>query len=269
MVEWAQQWTDDAPIWLDQWIYFARWQGLTVAAAGFVLLLLFIIWWRQQTRHWFRVLVGTLLAALCMNIGSYYFFEIPVHYANCPTGCPGWRGFPLPFAVIDLRGIAYLAPVDFAMNLLALWLLWLAAGVIWRILAIAYRWSERPWRLQLLFVLLFMVMPWAITPRFINPPQPQIAGEEERLAINARRAAEFTYRITGIWVQRLAIEDVRLLDADPSGDIDPVNRIGGQVCLRGYTYFFLPWRHYRIDLDGIGRTALRLVELPLNEPCWE
>ncbi|MEZ4615671.1 MAG: hypothetical protein R2867_09180 [Caldilineaceae bacterium] len=83
------------------------------------------------------------------------------------------------------------------------------------------------------------------------------------------RAAEFTYQITGVWVQRLAIEDVRILDPDADPTLESVNRVGGQVCLRGYTYFFIPWHRYRIDLDGIGRTALRLVELPLVERCWE
>ena len=265
---WVERLIHDAPIWSEQWIYFTDWQGATLAGVGVILLILLGIWWRQQVEHWFRVLMATLLAALCMAIGSYYFFEVPPYSANCPYGCTGWRGFPLPVALIDRGGVAHLAVVDFALNLLALWLLWLAASVIWRILAIALRWTERPLRLRLLFVLVLMVLPWAVTPRFIAPPQPRISGEEARLAINARRAAEFTYRITGIWVQRLALEDVRILPVVEAEERDLVNQVGGQVCLRGYTYFFMPWRHYRIDLDGIGRTALRLVELPLDTPCW-
>ncbi len=265
---WIERLINDAPIWSEQWVYFTDWQSATLAGVGIVLLVLLGIWWRQQIEPWFRVLMATLLAALCMAIGSYYFFEVPPYGANCPVGCTGWRGFPLPFALIDRGGTAHLAVIDFALNLLALWLLWLAASVVWRILAIALRWSERPLRLRLLFVLLLMVLPWAVTPRFILPPQPQISGEEARLAINARRAAEFTYRITGLWVQRLALEDVRVLPVVNADERDLVNQVGGQVCLRGYTYFFMPWRHYRIDLDGIGRTALRLVELPLDEPCW-
>lgn len=267
-MHWLEKWAADAPVWSSQWIYFTEWQGLAIAAVGLLLLLLLAIWWRQQTGQWFRVLMATLLAALCMSIGSYYFFEVPVYFANCPVGCTGWRGFPLPIALTARNGVSYLAVVDFAMNLLALWLFWLAAGVIWRILAIAYHWSDRSLRFRLLFILGFMILPWAISPRLINPPQPQISGEAARLAINARRAAELTYQITGLWVQRLAVEDVRINPVDPAANADPINRIGGQVCLRGYTYFFFPWRRYRIDLDGIGRTALRLEELFIDEPCW-
>lgn len=268
-MKWLEQWAADAPIWSDQWIFFTSWQGLFFAGVGMLLLFLLMIWWRQQTERWFRIVMGTLLLALCMTISSYYFFVVPVYHANCPIGCTGWRGFPLAFAMIDLTGISYLAPIDFLMNLLLLWLLWLGASVVWRILAVALRLAEQPLRFQLLFVILLMILPWAITPRLINPPQPQILGEEERLAINARRAAEYTYRITGLWVHRLAVEDVRVMtDGLDDPTTDPINRIGGQVCLRGYTYFFLPWRRYRIDLDGIGRTALRLEELTLDESCW-
>lgn len=258
----------EGPIWSDQWMFFTNWQQLALAAVGLVLLILLVIWWRQQSTHWFRIVTVTLLVALLMAIGSYYFFEVPVYYANCPAGCIGWRGFPLRFAVIDLRNVSYLAPVDFALNVMTLWLLWLTASVTWRLLAITLRWEQWGWRRRLIFFVVTMVLPWALTPRLVNPPEPAVAGEYARLAINARRAAEFTYDITGIWVQHLALEDVRILDAELDPSLEAANRVGGQVCLRGYTYFFIPWRRYRIDLDGIGRTALRLEEIPLTDRCW-
>lgn len=262
-------WSTEAPTWSERWLIYTDWQETAIAAVGVLLLGLLIIWWRQQTRHWFRITVGTLLLALLMSIGSYYFFEVPVYYANCPSGCTGWRGFPLPYALIALDQTVYLAPGDFAMNVLALWLLWLAASVIWRLLSILLRWEQYSLQLRFALVIGVVILPWAITPRLIAPPQPQITGEEERLAINALRIAEFTYDITGLWVQRLTVEDVRIVEPQTDPSLESVNRIGGQVCLRGYTYFFMPWRRYRIDLDGIGRTALRLLELPLTEPCWE
>jgi hypothetical protein len=261
--------TSDAPIWSDEWVFFTGWQQSALAGVSLLLLSLLIIWWRQQSRQWFRITMLTLLIALVMSIVSYYFFAVPVYRANCPAGCAGWRGFPLRFAITDLRGNHYLAPVDFALNVLTLWLLWLVASVIWRLLAVQLRWEQRSWRTQLLFVFAAVILPWALTPRLISPPQPRIDGEPARLAINARRAAEFTYAITGLWVQSLAVEDVRILDPAVDPTLDIVNRVGGQVCLRGYTYFFIPWRRYRIDLDGIGRTALRLEEVPLAQPCWE
>ncbi|MCB0186260.1 MAG: hypothetical protein KDE31_18450, partial [Caldilineaceae bacterium] len=214
----------DAPVWSDQWTFFASWPQDVLAAVSIVLLSLLIIWWRQQSSHWFRITMLTLLAALGMSIGSYYFFEVPVYHANCPAGCAGWRGFPLRFAVIDLRHITYLAPGDFAMNVLTLWLLWLVASVIWRLLAMVLHWEQRSWRSQALFIVVAAILPWALTPRFVNPPEPHITGEPARLAINARRAAEFTYDITGLWVQRLALEDVRLLDPNADPTPDAVNR---------------------------------------------
>ena len=261
--------TAPGPQWSDHLSYFTTWQGFAFAIIGLILLLLLSIWWRQQTRHWFRIIVGTLLAALVMAISSYYFFEVPRYFANCPQGCAGWRGYPLPIARIDGDGVTRLAVLDFVLSVLLLWLLWLVASLLWRLLATAWRWEGQPLQTRLLFVLVLIILPWALLPRIIAPPQPQLTGEADRLAINARRAAEFTYGITGIWVQRLALEDVRFLQNDPATDLQSVNRVGGQVCLRGYTYFFIPWRRYLIDLDGIGRTALRLEELGLAEPCWQ
>ncbi len=257
------------PIWTNDWSYFATWRDGVFAFVSLSFIILLIIWWRQQTQQWFRVTVGALLLALLLSIGSYYLFVVPVHFAGCPTGCPGWRGYPRPIAQIEVSGATQIAAVDFALNTLFLWTLWLVAFLLWRLLALALQWEQRSRQARLLFVLGFAILPWAILPRVLTPPQPAITGEELRLTTNAGRAAEFTYRITGLWIQRLAVEDVKMLQPEGEANLETVNRVGSQVCLRGYTYFFVPWRRYRIDLDGIGRTALRLSELSLAEDCWE
>ncbi|MFZ4658138.1 MAG: hypothetical protein ACOYNY_14075 [Caldilineaceae bacterium] len=259
----------DQPIWTNDWSYFATWRDGVFAFISLVLIILLIIWWRQQTRRWFRVAVGALLLALLLSIGSYYLFVVPVYFAGCPAGCPGWRGYPRPIAQIELNGTTQIAAVDFALNTLFLWTLWLVAFLLWRLLAVAVRWEQQSRQVRLLFVLGVVILPWAILPRVLIPPQPMITGEELRLTTNAGRAAEFTYRITGLWIQRLAVEDVKVLQPEGEANLETVNRVGSQVCLRGYTYFFIPWQRYRIDLDGIGRTALRLTELPLTEGCWK
>jgi len=259
----------DQPVWTTEWSYFATWQDFTFALVSLIFILLLIIWWRQQTEHWFRVTVSALLLALVLNISSYYLFVVPVHIAGCPAGCPGWRGYPRPIAHIALDGVTHLTVLDFALNTILLWLLWLVGFLFWRLLGIGWQLERRSLQVRLLFLLIFVILPWALLPRVIPPPQPTISGEELRLATNAGRAAEFTYRITGLWVQRLAVEDVKVQQAEGETNLETVNRVGSQVCLRGYTYFFIPWRRYRIDLDGIGRTALRLTELPLDEGCWE
>jgi hypothetical protein len=257
------------PNWPTDLMIFADWRHLVLAIFGMILLLLMMIWWSQQTRHWFRVAIGTFLLALLLGIGSYYLFVVPAHYAGCDGQCPGWRGYPLPFARVALDGSDQVAPIDFMLNLLMLWLLWLGAAVVWYLSAMGVQWWKRSWRGRLVFILILVLLPWAILPRILNPPQPMPDGEDLRLAINARRSAEFTYRITGLWVQRLALEDIRRSQLDT--DVAPPMRQfrDTEVCLRGYTYFYLPWRRYRIALDSSGVTALSLTEVPLEGSCWD
>ena len=252
------------------WANFANWLDLLIGLIGLLLIALLIIWWRQQTRDWFRIVAGTLLIALILNIASIYFFVVPPHLAGCPGGCPGWSGYPLQVTQITLEGMRDTAPIDFMLNWLLLWLLTLGGAVVINLLAIGFQWWRRPVRLRVLFVLLVVVLPLALLPRFLNPPQPGLADEELRLANNARRSAEFTYRITGPWVQRLAIEDIRVINAQEGESViaSQEELSISQVCLRGYTYFFVPWQRYRITLDATGTTALSMNELDLVGTCW-
>ncbi len=252
------------------WANFADGWDLLFAAAGLLLLTLLIIWWRQQTRFWFRIVVGALLLALVLSIASVYLFQVPPYSTGCAPLCPGWSGYPLPVAALYSNDIMRIAPLDFALNTLMLWLLWLGAALAWTLLGAAFQWWKRGWRARLLFILAVAVLPWALLPRIINPTEPDAAGEELRVAVNAQRSAEFTYRITGPWVQRLALEDVHYVAQDPDAPtqlLDEEN--ASQVCLRGYTYFYIPWRRYRITLDASGTAATRLAELPLTGSCWE
>ena len=251
------------------WLNLAAWRDWLFTGAALLMLILLLIWWSQQTRQWYRIAIATFLLAFLLCIASFYLFEVPPYYAGCPGGCPGWRGYPRPVATIDVRGIPHLSIINFALNLLMLWLLWLAASLIWRLLGIALQWDQRPVRTKLFFFIVVFLLPWALLPRILNPPQPTPQGEDLRLANNARRAAEFTYNITGLWVLRLALEDVHPLPNQPVDQTEPNRTIGNQVCLRGYTYFYIPWRHYRIDLDPSGKTALDFTELPLHRPCWQ
>lgn len=252
------------------WANFADGWDLLFAALGLLMLTLLVIWWREQTRFWFRIVVSALLLALLQSISSVYLFQVPPYTTGCSPLCPGWAGYPLPVAVLLPGDLMRLAPLDFALNVLILWLLWLGAGVAWTLLGMAFQWWRRGWRARLLFIFVVGVLPWALLPRIINPPEPQATGEELRLAINAQRSAEFTYRITGAWVQRLALEDVRSVAQDPDAPAQLLDEEqASRVCLRGYTYFYIPWRRYRITLDGSGATGTRLAELPLAGSCWE
>jgi hypothetical protein len=254
-------------IWPETWVNFAGWRDMLLAVVAVLLIVLIAIWWRQQTRNWFRIVLATFLAALILCISSIYVFQVPPHQAGCDGICPGWSGYPLAVALLDIDGTTTIAPLDFVLNLLLLWLILLGATLVWSALAVLFEWWKRPVRLRILFVFLIVFLPWALLPRILGPPQPQTGGEELRLANNGRRAAEFTYRITGLWVQRLGLEDIRYTER-VSEDDTSLARPLTEVCLRGYTYFYLPWRRYRITLDTSGATALSLVERPLTGSCW-
>jgi hypothetical protein len=250
--------------------YFAGWRDLALALGGLLAVTFLIIWWRQQTRQWHRVVLATFLVAFGLSFASVYLFEVPPYFAGCPEGCNGWRGYPLPLARITQAGQTQIGLADFGLNLLLLWTLVLLAALLGRVVMTAASWEERSKRSRIVILALLFAAPWAYLPRFLDPPQPTTNGEELRLVNNARRAAEATYGITGLWVQRLALEDVRVLSPNPLSEIDPnLAGVRSQVCLRGYTYFFVPWRRYRVDLETTGVTALDLVEVPLEGSCWQ
>lgn len=247
--------------WSRDWALFATWSDLVYAVVGLILCFLLILWWRQQTWAWFRVALGTFLGALLLSIASNRIFVVPPHLAGCPAACDGWGGFPLRYAAYRTTGVNEVGAADFALNVLLLWLLLLAASAAWRVIASILDVNARGRRWTVLFIVLFAIVPWALLPRILNPPQPTVTGEELRLANNARRAAEFTYGITGLWIHRLSLEDVQR-------DVPGETGVRNLVCLRGYTYFFVPWQRYLVTLDGSGATALGMTVRPLTGSCW-
>ncbi|MBV7330793.1 hypothetical protein KFU94_21635 [Chloroflexi bacterium TSY] len=258
------------PQWPDEWLHFARWQDSLFAAGSAILILLMIVWWQQQTHYWFRIIVSILLASILLCIGSYYIFVVPPNSVGCSEICVGWRGYPHPVALFDIDHRSKVYPIDFGLNLLIIWFIFLGMSVMWRIAGIAIQWSSRSFRTQLAFIFSLCIIPWAIMPRILEPPQPLAQGEAQRIANNAQRAAEFTYNVTGFWIHRLALEDIQQSVPDNSAEtIFDTDNPAHQVCLRGYTYFYVPWRRYRIVLDATGVTALDLTEVGLDGSCWE
>jgi len=252
------------------WSYFADWRDLLLALGGLLAVALTIIWWGQQTRRWYRIAAFSFLIAFILAFASIYLFWAPPYYAGCAGGCMGWRGFPLPVARITFDGQTQIGLLDVLLNVLLLWLFVLVASLVGRIAAVIFGLENRSRRVRVIAVLVFVLTPWALLPRYLNPPQPVTTGEDLRLVTNARRAAETTYGITGLWVHRLALEDLRQLSPNPLGETTPdLTAIRSQVCLRGYTYFYIPWRRYRVSLEPTGVNALSITELPLDGPCWD
>lgn len=255
-------------VWPDDWVHFAGLTDLVLALSGLILGGLLLVWWSQQTRRWYTLFAATLLISTVLNVAAFYFFVVPPHSAGCLDICPGRIGYPLPFATISPAGDVRVYVIDFVLNLLLLWLLWLGGTVVWRFLSEAVELRARGWRFRLIFALAFVLLPWGLLPRYFEPPQAQVIGEELRLAVNARRAAETTYAVTGLWVHRLALEDIRYVPLEVPNIFGGIDRPQAQVCLRGYTWFYLPWRRYRVSLDRTGVTALNMQEMPLTGSCW-
>ncbi|MBI3957612.1 MAG: hypothetical protein HY328_02295 [Chloroflexi bacterium] len=255
-------------VWPDDWFYFAGWQDLVFAGLGLMMGVLLVIWWRQQSKRWYSIFAGTLLLGMLLNVSSYFLFVVPPHYAGCPNGCMGRLGYPLPFATVALDGEPKLYLVDFLLNLLLLWLLWLGGSVLWRVLSEAVELRFRTRRFRLVFFLVVAVLPWAALPRYFDPPQVELRGEDMRISINARRAAELTYDVTGLWIQRLAVEDIRYAPLQVPSVFGGIDQPRAQVCLRGYTWFYIPWQRYLVTLDRTGVTALNMQRLGLEGSCW-
>jgi hypothetical protein len=249
-------------------LFFAQWSDLAFAGAGFLLGLLLLIWWRQQSEQWYSIFAVTLLVAALIDVATYYLFIVPPHTVGCPDGCAGQIGYPLPFALIRLNGETQLFLLDFVLNLFLIWLFIFGLTVLARLFAEGMALSTRSRRFKLGFFIVFFVLPLALLPRYFNPPEPPVYGEELRLSVNARRAAETTYNITGLWIQRLALEDIQYAPIQVPATFGGIDRPQAQICLRGYVYFYLPWQRYRITLDRSGVTALNLTRIPLKGSCW-
>ena len=255
--------------WPDDWIHFAGVSHLVLGGVGVVLGALLLTWWAQQTGRWYGVFAGTLLLGMLLSVASFYLLVVPPHSAGCVDLCPGTLGFPLAFARLSPSGSTTIYIVDFLLNLLLVWLFSLGTVVCWRLLCEAVAWRERGLRFRFVFGVVVLLLPWGLLPRYVSPPAAEVAGEELRLSVNARRAAETTYRVTGLWVHRLALEDIRYIPLEVPEQLGGIGKPQAQVCLRGYTYFYLPWRRYRVKLDQTGVTALSFRELPLTGSCWQ
>jgi len=256
-------------VWPDDWLFFAGWQDMIFAGIGLVFGVLLIIWWRQQSERWYSIFAATLLAGMVLNVSSYFLFVVPPYAAGCPNGCLGRLGYPLPFATVSPGRAPNLYLLDFLLNLLLLWLLCLGGSVLWRVLSEAVELRFRSLRFRLGFFFIVAVLPWATLPRYFNPPQIDLQGENMRIAINANRAAELTYGITGLWIQRLAVEDIRYMPLEVPSIFGGADQPQAQVCLRGYTWFYIPWQRYLVTLDRMGVTPLHMQRLGLEGSCWE
>ncbi len=240
-------------------------------AGSLTALVLFAIWWRQRTQRWAYVLAASLIVALGMAWGAHWLFEAPDYLAGCPQICPGWRGYPAPTALSDGEGGWLLQPAGIIIDVLLHWLALLTLIAFWS--AAMRRWpSARPGSLHNAALAGALVLGvWALIPRYAAPPEPAVQGDVQRLGINAKRLA--TRALGGLdWrVQRLAFEDVRRLPQRSQPDapgLRPPSGPSWRVCLRSYTFYYIPWRRVYVDLDATGVITIGGGLLPLDQECW-
>lgn len=237
----------------------APWATILIALASLVVALLLMIWWRQQTFRWALVVALCLLLAPLLSLWSEQTFRVEPYRAGCDALCVGRAGAPIATARIEGTGEEAL-PFGFAANtllFLALTLAW--AAVVRTVVVRAGEISRHAFLAQIAAVLLLLAAPLALAPLFLPVPQAQARGDPLRIAINAQREVYMYDEQAAAPILRVGLEDVR-----PRLD----GQQGMRVCLRTYTFFFLPAGYLYLDMTPEGVHSNAGGALPNGASCW-
>jgi len=230
--------------------------GLVLAVTAILL----AIWWRQQSIRWPIVVALCLVAAIALSWWSGMAFQVPDYRAGCDGLCPGYRGAPVRIYQGEAAGRQFM-PGMFAVNCLVYFDLLLSWGAVMRAVVRRIGSNSRNqlgW--QLLVGLVMLLLPFALEPLYLPPPEAHVRGNPQRIAINAQRELYLYDRQATVPVMRAALEDVR-----PRSDGQP----GMRVCFRTYTYFYLPLGHLYLDMTPEGVHSNAGGVLPRQRTCWE
>jgi hypothetical protein len=243
------------------------WQAALLGAAITACVVLLAIWWRQQTRRWGLVLVACVAAALLLSGWSGFAFHVADYRAGCDGLCPGYRGAPIPTFRGETAGGVFL-PGMFLVNAMVYLLLLLGWSALVQAVLVRVEYSRSSskgysvggaWRRTLLGTIL-IVIPLALAPLYLPPPQAHVRGDPQRIAINAQREVYMYDQLASAPLLRVGLEDVR-----PRRDGQP----GMRVCLSTYTLFYLPVGHMYLDMAPEGVHSTGGGVLPLQETCWD
>ena len=254
------------PTWLQSQTNFSL-----VTLASLLALALLVVWWRERTRRWGYLLVSTLVLAAILTWSAGWLFEVPDYLVGCPNLCPGWRGYPVPTTLSTVHGTWTLSLAGLAVNFLFHWLLLLLLAAVWSALDRQWHTPTAAALRKALVMGAVVIALWALIPRYASPPEPAVQGDPQRLGINAKRLAARALGGLDWRIQRLALEDVRRLPQRSQPDAPGLPPSAGpewRVCLRGYTFFYAPWRRIYVDLDATGALAIGGGILPLDQECW-
>lgn len=243
------------------------WQAALLGVVITALAALLTIWWRQQTPRWGLVLVACVAAALLLSAWSGLAFQVADYRAGCDAICPGYRGAPIPTFQGETAGGSFL-PGMFLVNALVYLMLLLGWSALIRAVLIRLEYSWNPsqdysvggsWRRVLIGAIL-VVLPLALAPLYLPPPQAHVRGDPQRIAINAEREVFMYDQLASMPLMRVGLEDVR-----PRLDDQP----GMRVCLSIYTLFYLPVGHMYLDMAPEGVHSTGGGVLPRQKSCWD
>ncbi len=112
----------------------------------------------------------------------------------------------------------------------------------------------------MLVEVVLLALPFALAPLYVPPAEAHVRGDPQRIAINAQREIYMYDRLAPAPVLRAGLEDVRpRLDGSP----------GMRVCLRAYSYFYMPVGHMYLDMAPEGVHSTGGGVLPGDKSCWD
>jgi hypothetical protein len=235
------------------------WFAIPIGLALLVAATLLTVWWRQKTFRWALVLCLCVLLAPLLSWWSGLVFRVEPYRAGCDALCVGRVGAPIATAQLDGNSETFL-PLGFALNsllYLVLALAWLA--VVRSVLVRVGETSRNPLLIQTVLALVLYLAPLALSPLFLPAPQARARGDPLRVAINAEREVYMYDQEAPAPVLRVGLEDVR-----PRVDGQP----GMRVCLRAYTFFYLPAGYLYLDMTPEGVHSNAGGNLPNGASCW-
>lgn len=236
------------------------WQALLLGVGLAVLATLSAVWWRQQTYRWIVIVPGCLVVAPFISWWSGLTFQVADYRAGCDGLCPGYGGAPIPFWRGEAAGSEFVAAL-FVVNTLAYVVILLGWGMVIRAVLrnIAADGRRRTARRALLGLAL-VVLPPALSPLVLPPPEAHVRGDPQRIAINAQREVYMYNDQSPAPILRVGLADVR-----PRRDGQP----GMRVCLRAYTFFYLPVGHMFLDMTPEGVHSNAGGVAPPGASCWQ
>ena len=236
------------------------WQAALLGLGLTVVALLLTIWWRQQSGSWPIVLLICLAAAPLLSWWSGQAFEVADYRAGCDGLCLGSVGAPIPFFQGQAAGGNFL-PGSFLVNCLVFLALLLGWSAVMRAVLRNLRVGARDqlwW--QVVGGLVMLIGPFLLSPLYLPPPQAHVRGDAQRIAINAQREIYLYDDQASAAILRASLVDVR-----PRPD----TQVGMRVCLRLYTFFYLPSGFMYLDMTPEGVHSNHGGVLSLEKTCWD